>query len=241
MKYNININQLVLSNTDLDLIDCAILDYLIFYCSSQNVKIDKNRIKEDGETWTWINYQVILDDMPLLRLNSLGALSPRMKKLEETGYISLKRVSHQKLYIKMNNKVDELFIKTNRAVHDDEQSYSSRRTNNNTIYNNTNDNISLLRKEEPKVPDEINQIFNIFYKSINPTINFGNKTNRKAIEDLIKKMGFEKTLNTVNYAVKVQGEKYAPTITTPYQLYNKLGDLMVYYLRNKKDGIVIAK
>jgi hypothetical protein len=89
---------------------------------------------------------------------------------------------------------------------------------------------------QPEVADESNNqivfIFNLF-KTINPTISYGNKTNRQAIKDLIRQFGYEKTVNTVNYAISIQGIQYAPTITNPYQLKTKMGDLLVYY---KKDN-----
>jgi len=46
MKYNININQLVLSKTQLDLTDCAILDYLYIYCNSQNRKLKNKELEK---------------------------------------------------------------------------------------------------------------------------------------------------------------------------------------------------
>jgi hypothetical protein len=76
--------------------------------------------------------------MPLLRIKSSGALTPRIQKIADCGYIQTSRKSNQKLYIKLMDKIDELFIQTNGAVHADEQSCSRRRTNNNTIDNNTN-------------------------------------------------------------------------------------------------------
>jgi len=97
----------------------------------------------------------------------------------------------------------------------------------------------VIRKS--KISDQINKVFDIFLKGINPTINFGHKTNRKAAENLIKKMGLEKTIRTVEYAISIQGERYAPVITTPYQLCSKLGDLMVYYKKDNQNNIVIAK
>ena len=80
---------------------------------------------------------------------------------------------------------------------------------------------------------EIQEILNIFYE-INPTLNFGNKTQRKAIEYLIGKFGFEKTLNTTKYATSIQGKKYAPTITTPLELKNNMGKLLIYYKREQE-------
>lgn len=134
MKYTIEINQYVLSKTSLDIIDASILNYLYYLCSSKSKKIEDKR---KGE-WTWVDYKHLLEEMPLLKIKSIGALTPRITKIANEGYIELKREEHQKLYIKITEKIDELFIQVNRAIHVDEQSYSSRRTDNNTIYNNTN-------------------------------------------------------------------------------------------------------
>jgi len=150
MKYSININQLVLSETKLDLIECAILDYLYFYCNSTNEKIEKQRVRDERGTLTWINYQTLLKDMPLLKIKSSGALTPRIKKIEKEGFITTYRERNQKLFIKMNDKMDKLFIKTNRAIHENEQlpskSCSRKRTNNNTIDNYKEDKGSSSKK-----------------------------------------------------------------------------------------------
>ena len=81
---------------------------------------------------------------------------------------------------------------------------------------------------------DINPIISIFEKSINPTINYGNTTQRKAIETLISKVGLEKTIAAAKYAISIQAEKYAPVITTPTQLLNKYGELQGYYAKQKK-------
>lgn len=81
---------------------------------------------------------------------------------------------------------------------------------------------------------QIIEIFDLF-KGINPTINYGHRTNRKACSDLIGQFGLEKTISTAKYAISVQGQQYAPTITTPYQLKNKMGDLKVYYNKQTKN------
>lgn len=78
-----------------------------------------------------------------------------------------------------------------------------------------------------KSPDEVNEIFKIFYK-INPTIKFGDKTSRKAVEELIEKFGFEMTVKFAESAIALHGTKFAPTITTPYQLKEKLSALVAY-------------
>lgn len=130
MKYFINVNQLILAeHKNLDIKDAAILDYIYFYCNSQNVKIVKNRVCENNFCWTWINYNTLLKDMPLLRLKSVGTLTPRIDRLKKAGYIRTKRLGNQKLYFRTTQKIDELFIKMNRAVQENEQSCSFKRTN----------------------------------------------------------------------------------------------------------------
>jgi hypothetical protein len=95
---------------------------------------------------------------------------------------------------------------------------------------------TVVSKEHSK---EIQEVLNIFYE-INPTLNFGNTTQRKTAEELIKKFGYEKTINTVRYAVSIQGKPYTPTITTPTELKNNMAKLMIYYKRElePKKGVV---
>jgi len=100
--------------------------------------------------------------------------------------------------------------------------------------------------ETEKLPanSEISFLMNIFYEKINSSLNFGNKTQRAAIQWLVDKYGYEKTRQTIEYAIYVQGKDYAPTITTPYQLKDKLSALLVYYKRNNdtsKFGVHITK
>ena len=83
--------------------------------------------------------------------------------------------------------------------------------------------------------NKINKLLKYFYE-LNPVFNFGNKTQRKAIDDILKKMSFEKAEAMIKYAISIQGEKYAPTITTPIQLKNKMGDLLIFYKKNKQNS-----
>ena len=102
--------------------------------------------------------------------------------------------------------------------------------------NDKNDkNITIADKSAGK---QINELLKEF-EPINPTINYGNKTQRKALEDMLKKFGYEKLLNTIKFAVSKQGEKYAPTITTPIQLKNKLGELLVYYKKETNNPMFV--
>ncbi len=168
MKYNIDINQLALSKTELDIIDCSILNFIIFICSSKNEKIEKQR--KDG--FTWLDYKYLLQEMPLLKIKSISALTPRIKKIEEAGYVIVDRKEHQKIYIKVTEKIDELFTNMNRAIHDREQGYSRERIDNNTSNNNI------------KNQEYIRPIFELYKMRINKNSKFTPQAKDKIITRL---------------------------------------------------------
>jgi len=151
MKYNININQLVLSETILDLVDCSILDWMIIICSSKSSRIEQQRI--DG--WTWIDYSQLLRDMPLLRIKSKGALTPRIKKIRDTGFIETDIKTGDRLFIRLTDKVDSLFLST---VHSDERYRSSKRTP--TVHEN--EHIIILDNHNTKLEDTKSPIGDAF-------------------------------------------------------------------------------
>jgi hypothetical protein len=79
----------------------------------------------------------------------------------------------------------------------------------------------------------VKEIMDIFFK-INPTLNWGNKTTRRACEDLIKRFGLEATLKMATQIVSVQGQPYAPVATTPYQMMEKLAQFKIYFDSQKE-------
>ena len=87
------------------------------------------------------------------------------------------------------------------------------------------------------------QIFSLMktFMDFNPGIKINQKTHRKACEEIIEKFGYEKALNTVKWTLSIQGKNYTPTVTTPTQLINKLGDLKVYAERQKQQQTQIIK
>ena len=117
MKYNININQLALAGSKLDLMDCAILDYLVVYCNSKSPAIDHNRlIDKYGLIWTWISYQSIIDNNPLLRIKAKSVISERINRIARSGFIKIRFGNGRKLYILLTEKVDSLFFKSPKRV-----------------------------------------------------------------------------------------------------------------------------
>lgn len=149
MKYSIEINQLILSKTCLDVIDCAILNFIIFICSSKNQKIEKQR--KNG--LTWLNYKYLLQEMPLLKINSISALTPRIKKIESAGYIIIDRHENRRIYVGLTEKIDELFTNFNKITNDTEKY----KTEENTVETNIDN----------KNTKYINPIFELYKMRIN--------------------------------------------------------------------------
>jgi hypothetical protein len=78
------------------------------------------------------------------------------------------------------------------------------------------------------------------FKPINPTYEklFKNTTQRKALERLVDKFTFKKVIEIVETLPVVVGQKYAPVITTPLQLEDKLGQLLIFIKNNNLNSNV---
>lgn len=163
MQYNIRINQLALSGEkNLDITDCAILDYLIWICLSQDSRVEKQRYKG----YTWVNYKHLIQEMPLLRIKSTSSISVRINKLVKAKLIKTIRKKDNRLFVMLEPKIETLFIKPNSpigsseqgAVREDEHnSYTSSNSftkKSNSIYNSEffkkNSGVSLKKTERKK-------------------------------------------------------------------------------------------
>ena len=244
MIYNININQKELANSTMDLVDSAILNYLIIVCNSKNENIAEQRVFDNENIYTPIDFNKIIKNNPLLRIKSKGALTPRIKKIENEGYITTRRDSNQKLFIKLNEKIDELFTdmngKADELFTDMNGSYSRKRTNNNTIDNNTNNNnyTNNICKQVCEI-DKTQELLRLFYENLNPNIKFQNKTLRADAEFLVNHYPLDKLETMILYIKEHQGEQYFPTITTPTQLRDKMASIINHRNREIKGSKII--
>lgn len=89
-------------------------------------------------------------------------------------------------------------------------------------------------------PNEVNKVMEAFQMKINPTISYGNKTQRAAAQSLLSLLGPEKLMRTIEYVASIQNEQFAPTITTPYQLKEKMAQLTAYFNKNTASKNTIA-
>lgn len=112
MKYSIVINQRVVAELNdgeenkarrLDLVDCALLDWIVAICSSRSESVMRER--RDG--LTWVSYDALMKDMPLLGITSKANISRRIVALAESGFIR-KQVIGQRVYVDYTTKTERL-------------------------------------------------------------------------------------------------------------------------------------
>jgi hypothetical protein len=150
MKYTITINQkeLLAVCPDINGNEAIVLDYLVFYCSSINEKIESHRI----EGFTWINYQTLIDDLPILSGRTTASMVCKIKRLKELGLIDTmdrhdEATGHAKKYIKLTvkalavytDRIHSTLNNLNDLVKISKQPHLENLTNNNTNDKITND------------------------------------------------------------------------------------------------------
>lgn len=85
--------------------------------------------------------------------------------------------------------------------------------------------------------NSINRLLGLF-KDVNPNYQklFSNKTQRKALEDMVGRFGEEKLIRTITALKELINRPYAPVITTPLQLEQKMGDLIAFANKEQKQN-----
>ena len=131
-----------------------------------------------------------------------------------------------------------MFRKLNKVVQKTKQGVVQKTKPINILHNNKyiTDNITTS-KEVGKTPSinnygnkkNLNEVIALF-EPINPSYRrlFVNITQRAALERMIKQHGQEKIEWIIKILPKMNKIKYSPTICTPIQLENKLGQLIAF-------------
>lgn len=84
MKYSIlGFNQSKVTDTELDLTDLVILQYIQQACGVANMK---HIMDENDNPMVWICHAKLSEDLPILRLSE-GSLKNRLSKLKRNGYL----------------------------------------------------------------------------------------------------------------------------------------------------------
>lgn len=227
MKYTITINQkaLVELAPSLDLVDCAILDYVYHLCASPSEAVGKQRVTNDAGTWTWVNYGHLMADMPLLRIKSGGAISKRVQALQAAGFIDSMKGKGFRLYVRMLPLIDSAFTETKASVRTGESQLSPRRKNQDTSNQDTSISPGVRAANA-----EVGEVIKAF-EDVHPKAStwYKNTTQRKAAQGLLDAMGYAKTLAIVKAIPKLLSMPYCPkSITTPHELLENLPKLAAF-------------
>lgn len=77
-----------------------------------------------------------------------------------------------------------------------------------------------------------------YFKPINPMFEdiYKNTTERKALQSLIDKIGYEKVKHTLEALPEIVKKPYAPRITKPSELKRDLGKLILFFNQEKNKG-----
>jgi DNA-binding MarR family transcriptional regulator len=228
MRYKIEINLLALQQlkSKINLEEAVLLDYLYWLCTSPSEEVENMRIEKDGKRYTWFDYGYYLKETPILRGKTKATITPKIKHLEEEEFIKtfIDEKTGRK-YIALLPKVDTLFRKLNDPVKKTKRPpfrklNIDKYTN---IDNNTNDNINYFIDK---------------FKSVNPSYErlFINNTQRDALKRLLDKYGEEKLEKIIDTLQITNQMKYAPVITTPLELENKMGRLFSFIQQQKNNN-----
>ena len=97
------------------------------------------------------------------------------------------------------------------------------------------DNTNTL--QDANASAEINDLIKLF-EPVNPSYErlYPNKTQRAALERLVKKHSLEKLTEMLEKLPKIVTRPYAPKITTPLQFEQRLGELVVFISQEKGKG-----
>ena len=148
--------------TDLDLTDLVILQYIQQACGATNMchKLDSN-----GNPQVWVNHQKLIEDLPILRISE-GTLRNRLSALNQKGYVRSTVVANEsgrgsKTYYGITDMTMSLIYDTvERPCHFKMTSDSLLNINNN---NSISKDIELEKKPKKK---------NLFEKCIDAINNF---------------------------------------------------------------------
>jgi hypothetical protein len=205
MKYFIGVNQKIWLDKypEADIETALIFDIIKNFCALRNKKIKKLIL--DNEEYTWINYQMIIDELPMLRFRSKGSISSRVNLLKKIGLIKPFRAPEGSIYIRLTEKASELIFDIpvhldeqivsvdTQPVHVDEQPpvHVDEQHNQTTNINQT----TILPKGREKVSygnQDINDLILLLKEKNHGLIDGPERENRQYCWVLLKKFGYSK-------------------------------------------------
>ena len=166
MKYTIEgFNQVKAIEYGLDVEDLIILRWIVDFFPKMTQQII------GGETYRWINYKYLLEDMPILKFKSKDRLYRKLKMMEEKGILKHKGIRNSdgsfsyyafgENYINLLGKNNEPYVENNvgGTLKTTEQNNPSTKEINNICPSKDEQDSSLLLKE---LSDNFDKIWEIY-------------------------------------------------------------------------------
>ena len=163
---------------NISLREAAMLDVINQLCGSQSEAIGKARVTgTDGLKYTWIDFEMLSNELPILKSGSKSTVTRIVKSLERQGLISTMTPDNRRKFARLTEAGDSVFRAVdiprkllqnrNRAVAEMKQFQGGSCCRNET-YHNTNTNTLITNRKNP----------------VNNSIR--RKSNMKSIKDLMK-------------------------------------------------------
>lgn len=154
------------------------------------------------------------------------------KGLSNTYYLIDKSEWVKKLTEETVASVKQRNITTGTEEYNDTSQRNQLPTKDTNTKNTHKKNTNIANSSE--FADKVNGLIKLF-EPVNPnfTILFENTTQRNTLIWLMKKHGYQKVHDVIKALPEIIFRQYAPTITTPLQLKNKLGDLVAFVQKER--------
>lgn len=204
MKFNINVNQLAIvkSGIDVDIFDAIIIDYLIEFSKSDSIV----KISEKNIEFYWFSYDKIINDLPLLNLKR-DSVYRRMKRLSEIGLLiqfpESKKIGRsffaitekcKKLIFSENPNVgmktetsdsNPTSRKNQQQTSDSNPDNYSINNNNSSLFSNENNDEAVAPKQKCPIYQDAVKIYFNFYRTKNGHNPKMDSADGKALKQLI--------------------------------------------------------
>lgn len=170
-----------------------------------------------------------------------GAVYATLKELENAGYLYRDKqkdgrvIYHLDWEKKPNDQIPQQATEPtaeNRKLQKPQVAETVSISNKEKTYKQR-EKINTTATPSVAVKNPVNTILEAFQMKLNEMIVYGNKTQRKAVQELLDKYGEEKLLSTIDYIESVKSDPFAPVITTPYQLKEKFAQLLQYHAKKQ--------
>ena len=197
------------------------------------------------DDWDFSNLRIKIESKDGRR-----AIMSALRELEEAGYLQrIKQPSGKMDYIlkfSSQSQETELWVdnpksgnRTVRKPHCAETALISNIDNTNKQRKESNISSGAKAPEANQDHKDIVETIELF-KPVNPSVGilYGRNPQREAMRRLITKYGIEKVQNMIKALPGIVNQKTAPRITTPVQLEEKLGQLIIFVKQNQSKGII---